>query len=90
MNRLYRIHTEATTPEHLANIRRIVSPQFDAYNVLQGRGVWRGESEGSATIEVYGDATDAGVIRDVANLIKVANGQECVLVAILEVTAVLV
>lgn len=87
MDTLYRIHTEATTAAHEAAIHALVSPYFDAYNVTYGEGSWRGVRERSATIEVYGYASDRSKVTRIAQGIKAANNQEAILVSVSNVTA---
>ena len=86
---LYRIFTER---KRVRRIRRICDRLFPAYTMYRASGVWRGVAERSLVIEVLSQDprhTDERVIQ-AAKWIREFNGQECVLVEVVQCESVFV
>lgn len=77
MNTLYRIYTEDKDRPLVATI---IAGCFGNFTILSATGYWRGVSEPSLVIEIITADSEHANVRAVAEAIKHANRQECVLV----------
>lgn len=75
MDTRYRIYTEDKP-----NLQELVGAEFESFTMFLAEGVWRGESENSAVIEILGHAGDRPKVLQVAERIRVTNDQTAVLV----------
>lgn len=58
---------------------------FSSFTLVRGLGVYKGKEEGSLIFTVIG--ADPLAVKDFANVVKVLNNQQCVLVVESEVNA---
>jgi hypothetical protein len=72
----YRIYTEDRL-----NLVELVSRYFDGATLYYTRGLWRGEVESGAVIEILGTPADLQKIMFLAGDIKHTNAQQSVLVS---------
>ena len=71
----YRLYTE-----NAANLPKLVARYFDGATIYDGLGLWQGEQEQSAVIEVIASRADLQQILNLAGDIRVTNRQQSVLV----------
>lgn len=71
----YRIYTEDRR-----GLSTLVARYFDGATILQGLGLWCGETEGSAVIEILGTRADLQNIVHLAGDIRFTNEQSSVIV----------
>ena len=79
---LYRIFTEDVKENHQV-LTEIIGEFYEGFTILKGQGFWRLQPEDSLVIEVVTVDEDAKITA-LANAIKEANSQECVLVQKIE------
>jgi hypothetical protein len=81
----YRIYTE-----HKANLDKIVSKWFDNYTRYIGHGVYKGDKELSAVIEIICEdkPTYSINVKMLCTEIKRQNKQECVLLTVEDVRSI--
>jgi len=82
---LYRIQTESDHiigrhREFRENIVKIVSRYFDGFTIINCEGYWKGIAENSVIIEIIAE-NEFPKILAIADEIRIANKQECVLVS---------
>lgn len=78
----YEIMTENI---NLNMIVKIVSKHFSGFSIQKQFGYWDGKQEQSLNIVIFGNQRDLYAIEDIADAIKMANKQDCVLVSITDV-----
>lgn len=74
-HRVYRLYTE-----YRQNLLLIVSRYFGGATILPADGVWQGETEDAAVIEIIAREQDLQSIVNLAGDIKYANHQSLVIV----------
>lgn len=76
---LYRLFTEDINQDI---IEGLANTYYEAYTLLSGRGVWKGQGEDSLLLEVIADDNqeEASRFTNLAKAIKQANSQEAVLI----------
>jgi hypothetical protein len=72
---VYRLYTE-----HKSNLTDIIAQWFDGATIIQTVGLWRGQTEIGAIVEIIGQASDRARIIALARQIRDTNEQQCVLV----------
>lgn len=99
---LYRFHVGLYAPDLPSDDRsvskrralalRILSDRFEAFTVQDVRGFWRGESEPSVVVEVYApdDGAQRSQARECAETLREALAQECIGLAILPASFLLI
>ena len=77
---LYRLYTEDINQDRIIEI---VSSHFEGFTLLSGQGYWKGETriyqEQSVIIEIVSDCKLDQIVK-LAELIKIENSQESVLI----------
>ena len=79
--KLYRILTE---DKNRQDIEKLVGIVFDGFPIYSVTRYWKGQRKASLVIEIYAPDLDAELVRFTAEAIKLANGQESVLMLELE------
>lgn len=74
----YRVYTEA---KNEARLNELIGDDFKGYTVLKSLGVYNGKVENALVFEIVtGDASALSCIKQICNIIREENKQECVLV----------
>lgn len=89
MIKAYRIMTE---DKNRPELTALVTSRFDCFTIYHGVGYWRGNAEGSLTIEIIDVRGDISYeqIASLAKSIKRLNKQEAVLVTVSELQGELI
>lgn len=82
------MHTYHVRTETRSNLADLAGRYFDGFTLIEGAGYWQGQRELSTTIELVTD--DGDRVLELARAIKVANGQDAVLVERQESTSTIV
>lgn len=83
----FEIMTEDIDRQGIINI---VSNYFSAFSVTPQVGVWKRQEEKSLIITVIGNPSDESAILDIAMIIKRENKQEAVLIAVSQISEVMI
>lgn len=70
----FRLYTEQRL-----NLRDIVTLYFPGATLFPAAGLWHGQTEPSTVIEVIAPASDVAQVRALADHIRKANAQDCVI-----------
>ena len=87
MSKLYRILTEDKDRE---KVIQLVSEVSGGFTLIEAQGYWKGVAEKSIVIEIDNDDITDVDIKELAEKIRHANNQECVLVQVMHVMSQLI